>query len=322
MYVFFLLRSQGIGLAQITSVQGLGQTAVKMSLERYSNTTQDTGVAVQLLLSVMYLAPLFGGTLFVRRRRRSDIAIAALTMVPCLVSFAAQSTRSAVLYGATMWVAGYLTARIYSGLPLQRIHLSGAMRRLGPAIIGLIAFIIALVATGDALRGGFAPVRGTIGDRLLSNRIKDPLSGHLGALSMWIDNTDLGEIDPSFGRYTIAGVYNLLQPGSRTSGVFSENVQLPTGETNIYTYFRALIEDASLPGSIFVMWSVGFLGGFFYRKVKEGRQSWNGLLATSYAWSMFGITSLFNYNSMLAAFALYCFWWAAPWRRRVHAWGQ
>jgi oligosaccharide repeat unit polymerase len=321
-YVFLMLSSQGVGIAQLTSLRGLGQTALKMSIERYSNTAQDTGPLVQLLLSVVYFAPLSGGTLFVFRKRRIDAILALLTMAPSLASFVSQSTRSAVIYGATMWVAGFLTARVYCGMRSVRIGFRKTIRKIVPLVLSMVA-MIALLRIGDALRGGLLPSRNAGSTQILTDRVKNPLCGHFGALSYWIDHTDLARVSPAWGKYTFAGVYNTLAPGSRAIGIFSENALIPTGETNIYTYFRCLIEDASLPGAIVVIFLFGFAGGFLYRKVLEQREGWNGLLAPCYAWMLFGITSLFNYNSMLLTFGVYGLWWLGPWRLRTgRAWAH
>jgi oligosaccharide repeat unit polymerase len=293
-----------------------------MSVERYSNTAPDAGLLVQMLLSVVYLAPLTGGTLFALRRCRADVVVACLTMLPSVASFISQSTRSAVVYSATIWIAGALTARTYSGVRIEQIDLRSIVRKLVPVIAGLIA-VITLIRVGDALRGGLLATKSDPQSSFLSDRVKNPLCGHFGALSVWIDNTELDQISASWGKYTFAGLHDTILPGSRAIGIFSDSVRLPTGETNVYTYFRPLIEDASLPGSIGVIFIFGFVGGFLYRKVSERRSGWIGLLAPCYAWILFGITSIFNYNSMLLAFALYALLWWSPWRaRKGLAWAQ
>jgi len=306
-YVILLLNSQGIRLTQVTTLEGLGQIASKITLQRYSGTAPNMGILVRVATSALYLAPLFGGTLFVYRQRRSDIALSLFTMLPSLLSFVAQSTRAAVLYGVTMWVAGYITGRISSGLRVQRIRVRSMFHKLGVGIIVFFA-LIALISSGQALRGELQTSSGDLRQSILSNLTKTYLGGHLGALSEWMDNTDLPEVQSSYGLYTFAGVYEMIVPGSRVIGIFNDYAMLPTGATNVYTYFRGLIEDATLPGSLLVTLVLGFLGGFTYRKVLEGKQTWRGILAGQYAWILFGITSLFNYNSTLLAIVAYAAW--------------
>jgi oligosaccharide repeat unit polymerase len=310
-YILLLLHTEGVSITQLTSMQGLGQTASKMSLERYTNTKPSGGIVVRIVTSALYLAPLFGGTLFVHKQRRSDTVLSLLTMLPCILSFAVQSTRAAVLFGAAMWLAGYITARNASSLRIQHIHTRSILHKAGNAIAAVLLLVV-LISGGQLLRGELRFSSGEESNAVLSDLTKTYLCGHLGGLSAWMDYTNLLDVKPSLGTYTFAGIYDLMEPGSRAIGMYSDYVMLPTGETNVYTYFRALIEDVTLYGALFVMLTVGFWGGFSYRKVLEGKEAWHGPLAAYYAWILFGITSLYNYNSILLALILFGMWHFMP----------
>jgi oligosaccharide repeat unit polymerase len=129
-------------------------------------------------------------------------------------------------------------------------------------------------------------------------------------------------MSPSPGRYTLAGLYNLIRPGTRAGGVFSQMVSITTGYTNVFTYFRELIQDATLTGSLIVMLVLAFCGGFAYRKVAERNIAWIGVLAAFYAGALFGVSSIFDYNSMILAFVLYWAVWAMPKEKEDVEWAQ
>jgi oligosaccharide repeat unit polymerase len=316
-YVVLLLHAQGIGVGQLLNLRGLAAAAMKMSFSRYSKASQGAGIYLQLLLCISYLAPLLGGTLFVLRKRRLDKALALLSLLPSLLAFSTQSTRSSVIYGACMWAAGFLSTRSFQRRRAQRI----SRRAIVWVAFGIPAGLL-LISIGDVLRGG-GQGAGSIGEHLLSARTKTYMCGHLAALSQWMDTTDLGQIQPAFGQYGFAGAFEALHPGTRVGGIFAESEFLPTGPSNVYTYFRALIQDVTVPGSLFVMFALALCGGYAYRRVFDRATSWIGILAACYGGSLLFITSIFNYNSMILAFVLYGVSWSASRRqRRIMTWAR
>ncbi len=306
LFIPLCLRAQGIGLGQLTSLAGWGRTAMRMTVLRYSKGGQPIPTYIELLLTASYLGPLFGGTLFVWRRKFSDSVLSLLTMLPCAAGFAIQSTKASVLYGATMWTAGYLAARTYQGRQASRLRLQA----LGWIAV-TVAMLLPFLAIGDLLRGGVGTVS-PLHIFLLTARAKTYLGGHVPALSQWLDTTDLSGIQPTFGRYTFAGLYQYAHAADRVNGIFEESVYITTGVTNVYTYFRPLIQDYTQPGSLLVMLALAFVGGILYRRALEGKTALVGVLAAYYAATLFGVTSIFNYNSLLLAFVLYALWWSAP----------
>lgn len=316
LYLGLWLRLQGIDAASLTSLQNLARSALKMSIARYSGTAV-TPIYIQLLLTTVYLAPLFGGALYLQRQRRSDTALALLSVLPSLVCFATQSTRSSVLYGATMWIAGYLSIRPYLGIRAAKFK----KKTLASGIAAVLLMFL-LMTVGDSLRSGGAQDNANT-QNLVTNRTKTYLGGHVAALSQWLDDSDLGAISPSPGRYTLVGLYELIQPGTRVGGVIGQFVTITTGYTNVFTYFRELIEDATVAGSLAIILVLAFCGGFAYRKVAERRAAWIGILAAFYAGALFGISSIFGYNSMILALALYSAAWARSRRKKeILAWAQ
>ncbi len=310
LYALLWLRSQGVRADQIATLKGLGQTALRMSVARYSKTGNAVTIYLQTLLGMAYLAPLFGGTLFVLRHNRKQTGLAFISLLPSLVIFATQSTRSTTLFGATLWASGYISTRLRYGMTIQRL-------RPGAIAVGAlgIPMLLLLIAAGDALRDGGA--NPGAGRSFLTDRTKTYMCGHIAALSMWMDDSDLSTIQPAIGQYTLAGLYELVHPGTRVNGVIGEYSVITTGSTNVYTYFRQLIEDATSPGALLVMLSLAFCGGLAYSHVRQGRRSWMGVLAAFYACALFGITSILNYNSILGAFALYGLWWFVPDRQQL-----
>lgn len=316
-YIVFFLKSQNISIMQLTDFRALLRSTLKTSINRYTTTTQVHGLYLQLLLSVSYLAPLLGGTLFILRKIRLDKTLAIVSLVPSVLAFATQSTRSSVVYALSMWITGLMVARVFLGKRADRLN----RRALALAIIAVPAGLL-LISVGDILRTGGARA-GTVEEHFLSGRTKTYMCGHLAALSQWMDTTDLRQLQPTFGQYSLSGAYEMLNPGTRVGGVISELQLLPTGPTNVYTYFRGLIQDATLWGSLAVIFVLAIFGGYAYRRVSDKKVAWTAVLAACYGGILLVLTSIFNYNSMILAFALYGVLWVAMGRRmREIAWAH
>ena len=303
-FVPLCLRSQGIGLGELKSFQAIAKTALRMALMRYSNTGQSIPGYVELFLSASYLAPLLGSTLFVERRGRSDVALALVALLPCVASFAVQSTKAAVLYGATMWMSGYLATRTWRGFTTPQVRL-----RVFALVAASVPAIFLFLALGDFLRGGGHAAQSP--GPLIGNRAKNYVGGHLPALSYWLDQEDRNEGEAIPGRNTFAGLYQMANAGERLNGVYTESVSVSTGSTNVYTYFRPLVEEYTRPGSLLLIFGLSGVAGFSYRRVLDGSRGWTGLLVCCYAGTLWGVSSIFNYNSILLALLLYSLWWIA-----------
>jgi hypothetical protein len=90
--------------------------------------------------------------------------------------------------------------------------------------------------------------------------------------------------------------------GHRIPGLFDSIIDLVAGETsNIYTAFRPLIQDFTIPGALFILALLGFVGGIGFRLVAMGRWSGMPLLLAAYVtifWTP--ITWFWIYNSLTA----------------------
>jgi len=216
-----------------------------------------------------------------------------------------------------MWVAGNMSSREYFGMPVKQI-------RRKVFYLGALGIpsVLLLISAGVVLRAGGASAA-QIGQSVIGERTKNYMCGHIGALSQWLDNADLVHIRPSFGKFSVAGPYEAISGDMRAGGIMPDVAILATGQTNVYTYFRQLVEDFTLLGSLIAMGVLALLWGIAYRRAREHSRFWTGVLATCYCGVLLVLTSIFNYNSMIVAVMLYGTWWWSPWRaRKGLAWAQ
>jgi hypothetical protein len=133
--------------------------------------------------------------------------------------------------------------------------------------------------------------------------------GHMTILSQWLAEYWHQPLDPSLGKITFAGPLEMLGISQRMPGLFDSFIELVAGETsNIYTGFRPLIQDYTIPGALVALAAVGFVGGVGFRLVAIGKWSAVPLLLISYVtifWTP--ITWFWVYNSLTATVAAVAF---------------
>ena len=82
--------------------------------------------------------------------------------------------------------------------------------------------------------------------------------GYLAAFTNWLG--DFYSSLPTFGMTTFAGPLNLIGFLERPLGFYDPVLISPGLETNIFTAFRGIIYDFSIPGAIVISFIAGFLG--------------------------------------------------------------
>lgn len=109
--------------------------------------------------------------------------------------------------------------------------------------------------------------------------------GHLFAFSDWFDHklsgtSTMAYVDPGFrtwGFWTFMAIGRFVLPeyyASLPAGYFDEYyIQENILGTNIYTMFRGLIYDFSVPGALGVMLVGGWIASLFYRRMLESEEA-------------------------------------------------
>jgi len=218
-----------------------------------------------------------------------------LLALPSLVSALFLGTAIASRYGTGLalicWISGYLS---------MKAHVSKGRFRIGRSLVlvgtlacgGVIAMYVAL----SVVRGHtYADVsEGT-------TSVRSNLLGYLAVFDDWAQRRAPG--DMTLGGYTLAGVLELSGAKARTPAMDYEEIQLQSGIwSNIYTAWRGLLQDFSLPGATVLCFIAGVVAGRAYTRVGSGQTSGIGTLAGYYAFLLWSpIVSIFNYNAVLLA---------------------
>jgi len=302
----------GRGLDSLTNLNDLATAANQFSLERYSEDSPIPPLITQCFLIPAFLAPMLGGTLFAYHNRKSDNMLSLLSLFPSLLIYATQSTRAPVLIAVLFWICVYCAWKTFDT--------RGHSPKLDPKLIrygiGLLSVMVILVPIGDILRLGSIPTFESLLGNLREPRIRITLFGALPAFSAWFSQAWQGETTLAFGLYTFGGLAALLGIKDRDPGLYlgDNYLRLEGGATNIYTFYRGLIQDFGFAGSLLFVFLAGFVGGFCHRKVVGGDRRYLGIAAAFYAFSSYFVVSLFHYNSILFAWIVFSayVWLARP----------
>ncbi len=288
------LSSSSVSLSDVLDVEKLVVVSNQAYFQRYAESGAAPPPALaQALLPFVYLAPAVGGILFELTRAKWWKLLALASYLPAVAVTILQTTKAALLFAIVLWLSGYFATRLRFG----KLAVFTKGHLLVAAVVGgfLTTFFFAV---------GLARLATT--DTSLLNvvllKLVTSAFGHMTVFSQWLAEYWGQPIDPSFGRVTFSGPLEMLGYGQRIPGLFDSLVDLVAGESsNIYTAFRPLIQDFTIPGALAILGAVGVVGGIGFRKVAAGEWSGLPLLLVAYVtifWTP--ITWFWIYNSLTA----------------------
>lgn len=292
--VAFVAGTPGISFADVFDIEKL----VVVSNQAYFSRYLETGAAAappfsQPLLPFVYLAPAVGGALFVLTRDLRLRLLALVSFLPAVAVTILQTTKASTLFAMTLWLSSYFAMRLRQGklAVFTKAHLLVALSLGALLTVFFFAVGLARLATTDVT------LISTVYGDLTSSAF-----GHMTVLSGWLTDYTNSPFSPTLGKVTFSGPLELLGFGQRIPGLFENIIDLVAGQTtNIYTGFRPLIQDFTMPGALMVLALVGVVGGIGFRKVAAGQSSALPLLIIAYVtifWTP--ITWFWIYNSLTA----------------------
>jgi len=273
---------------KLKSVLNLYKTANYISVLRYSEKPV-TSRGGQLLTSFIYCGAFFGGYIFLLAKK---IKLKLVSVLPILISILYSFINGVKLpfFSAVFfWTSSLISYSIYKYNGLIKL----TFKHIKYLLIGAIA-ILFIFTTTQKFRSGSADTKFNPEHIYLS------YFSSLNAFTIWWENYHFDGITPF--KYTLSGIHNLIFH-DRKSGLFTEIVILkknPVVQTNVYTIFRAFIEDYSLPISMIIFFLLGYIFSLSYEKTKQGFWLYfiiNSFFITNLLWSI--VTILTTYNTMI-----------------------
>lgn len=253
--------------------------------------------SVRLLIMWVYPAVLLAGISFALAPNRARKWLAVAPLVPAALIGTIFAARAGLLISLISW---------FSGLFAVRYHQKGGSYALFQRKLVLLSFtfliggLVFFVAIDSVRRfeGGSLEVTTDL------PRLSKYFLGAVPAFANWVHTSEEKEV--TMGAYTFAGVFDTLGLRPRQVGVYEQYQTLAGGEdTNIYTVFRGLIEDFTLPGACLFGVLLGFVAGKAARSASTNHLRHLLVLAGYYAFIVFSpLGSLFTYNGLILAWGM------------------
>jgi oligosaccharide repeat unit polymerase len=286
--------SAGVAFSDFTDISRLVVISNQMYVARYAEVGSPSPPALtQALLPFVYIAPVLGGMVFVLQRKWYWKAIALCTMLPAIAVTVLQTTKAAVLFSASLWLCSYFATRLRIG------NLKVFTRRhvLTAVILGVVVTVFFFAVSLARMASIDTSLASVVRVKLVTAAF-----GHMSVFSHWLDEYWHQWYTPTLGSYTFAGPLELLGFQQRVPGIFGSVVELIAGETsNIYTGFRPLIQDFSIPGAVAILGILGLVSGASYRSVAMGNVGAVPVLIAAYMTILWTpITWFWIYNSLTA----------------------
>jgi oligosaccharide repeat unit polymerase len=304
----------GFPLRDLFSIERLVSFASETYSSRLGEVESVAPAASRALLPFVYLAPTVGGIVYVLRRQWKWKLLALSSILPAIVVTLLQTTKAAILFSASLWLSGYFATRLRLGRlgVFTRGHIVTAMVIGGTATVFFLGIGLSRYASTDLSLLGLVQVK-----------LVTATFGHMSVFSGWLTDYWHQPIEPTLGGYTLAGPLDMIGLGRRVPGLFDNPMELIAGETsNIFTGFRPLIEDFTIPGALAVLIALGATGGAAFRLVSRGGWGAVPVLVAVYVTMLWTpITWFWVYNSLIAAVMAMAVavWILRTWRRAAQA---
>jgi oligosaccharide repeat unit polymerase len=275
---------------------GLLRLGSAWSAARYENGEPEPMVA-RVLFTWLYPAALSSGMLLVASRDRWRQYLCTTPIFLAVLVSLVEATRAGLMFAGGAWIAGYIGTRLATDTVLPSLFTRSFVIRFALAGVMGVVFFMAV----DVFRGGLAEDK-QINTTFDKERFAKYAVGSIPGFTQWFQH--YVPETPSFGEWTFAGPANAVGLKSRETGLFTDFVTLSDGEDlNLYTCFRPLILDFTLPGAMLLSFLVGVAMQRVFASLPLGNPAHLIALTAAYVFIISSpITSMFVYNGLLLAF--------------------
>jgi len=282
--------------ARLLSFDAIVQTIHKLAVARNGGTWEEPAPA-RVLTTAMYLGPMLSGLMIGLRKTGSSRWLSLVVLLPSVLITAILTTKSSLLLPLALGASAYIATSIAAGNP-PALTWRRAAWLAGLVVVVAGGFVLVQMARYAGWTSGRPAA--VVQSLWLS------VFPYLGVFSAWLQaNGVSASFHPTLGQYTFAGVFDLLHIHTRVAGLYTEQFVIDGTQYNIYTAFRGVVQDFTIPGALVFLGLVGFGAEVAYRRAGSGRLLYVGILAAFYAatlWSF--VVDVFIYNTIVLAFAI------------------
>lgn len=299
-YALLLIRKYGFSFNNLFNLNTLLEMNNSIAVQRYSGGSSN-GLLSKILLIFVYSAPLCGGYSFVFARNIKDKFFSVITLFPELVILLTENAKAAMIGCVVFFVTGWLVGNLTRYQQIKPF-------KFKTIIIFCVLFILllSLLAVTMVLRLGEWNIEAF---EIVRNKLGNYIFGHIPAFDNWFSN-NIGNFNISLGKQTFVGIASLFGISEREQGIYRDNYDGGALATNVYSYFRGIVEDFGMIGAILVIIVFLLIATHAYIKIVNGKRKviYQIFLTISYSFILFFPVSLFSYNSFVMSFFVFAFY--------------
>lgn len=288
------INAHGFDFNSFLSLDSLAEANNEMAINRYSGTEGGSFLA-QLLLMFVYSSCVSVGYLkgFSDKRLTKLILIA---IVPSILIVFSLNTKAVFLTCVIFLFVGYI------------VGIKSAKKTIEINTIKITKFVTILIIPVCILIFSMMLRIGTIDISTFEIVIHKFISyslAHIPAFCYWFQNNI--SIEYSLGEKTLLGPLSFLGINERIQGVYSDFWSDGYLMTNVYSYFRGLIEDFGIVGGAFAFVIIVIMGNYAYKVYLSGgdKNICIAVLTFVYCFIFFWPVSLCTYVSLVASFFVF-----------------
>ena len=288
------INAHGFDFNSFLSLDSLAEANNEMAINRYSGTEGGSFLA-QLLLMFVYSSCVSVGYLkgFSDKRITKLILIA---IVPSILIVFSLNTKAVFLTCVIFLFVGYI------------VGIKSAKKTIEINTIKITKFITILIIPVCILIFSMMLRIGTIDISTFEIVIHKFISyslAHIPAFCYWFQNNIA--IEYSLGEKTLLGPLSFLGINERIQGVYSDFWSDGYLMTNVYSYFRGLIEDFGIVGGALAFVIIVIMGNYAYKVYLSGgdKNICIAVLTFVYCFIFFWPVSLCTYVSLVASFFVF-----------------
>lgn len=278
---------------------------------RYSNEV-NTSILSRMGTVFNYVGVMLGGLVFSTTNHQvKKYLILLLTLFPSVIIMVVQGAKGTLFLCAVLFYSTFLIYRIYNG------NLRLTDKKINRNIIFSLVLLFPAIVSSFLSRGLYGYDSDYVIERLIYY-FSSYAFAHLYAFSDWfsfyinapyIYNYE-AQTGYHFGFYTFMSAFRAF--GDQTEvppGVYDEYFQYEDViQTNIYTFFRGLILDFGVGGSLLFMLALGIIANLAFRNVLRYKRPYFSLsfysIMIGFYYTSF-IISIFIWNSIFITFLIF-----------------
>ncbi|WP_159882481.1 O-antigen polymerase [Paenibacillus puerhi] len=299
-YSFDYFFQHGISLNQLLNTASLLELNNTAAIERYSGSSEGSSQISRLFLVSVYFSPLVGGYNFNFFKEKKLRILCLSSIFPALLVILTQNTKAILIGSLFLFISGYVTSYV-------KLNHKFAKFKLKPVLYlcTVLLLFLGINYLSMMMRVGVFDIKlvRTINEKFVLYAL-----GHIPAFDIWFTNS-MDSINYYFGTRTFYGIADFIGISERMQGIYDDRVSWGNWSTNVFTAFRPFIEDFGPYLGVFLMFFMGVVMSFTFKKIvsiSKVRAASLLVLSSFYFYVLYGfITSVWAYMSYTLAFILF-----------------